>query len=280
MRWTEPQTSGRMRVSQVDALRVAKELHLTDCESLMKTQTHLVWVDNEQESGQADLAWRLDTEKGRFFISADDGQLLHSDYYLIEYEAQSTENDYTDPTHQGPAYDCAEYVYNIMDENFDTSNLRDNPSKSEWISASSSYAFFSVGHGYHDATKNWVTLDESPTVRVYPSDINDVPSRYLVYILHCFSGYIASTQANSLGYQFVWNSRRYTLEEFTIYDNAFVGFDSNVTQSTGCEFTKMFWDRLDDGYSVASARSYAGGSYPGTEDHCVIYGDSSTTLDG
>ncbi len=218
------------------------------------------------------------------WVNAQTGKLIRVSPFFIYYEAQAIMQGFaeymTDVDGISGGYSTWEFVCNILNKHFDIVGERDPPlTESQWKSAMSCYVGFSIGHGAYDETYNFVLIDQNQP-RVYPDEIYNAPERYLTYLHHCYSGSVVTTEGNSLGYQFVWRSRRITTPLGDVYDNAFVGFDGTINGDDGCAFTRRFWHALDIGYNVDAARSYASTQYPHVGNICRIFGDHSITLDG
>ncbi|MBD3158531.1 MAG: hypothetical protein GF309_07030 [Candidatus Lokiarchaeota archaeon] len=280
-RWTDEFAQPVVEVSQREAIENLHEIGYTSCSLESERSIGLQWVSSDNCSKPATLAWIIVNDFGEFWISAVDGSFIRTGPFLVEYEGQSTNTDVVNEDPGDQMYDIMDYVFQIMDDELVSANKLNLPSKSEWLSASSSYVFFSTGHGSVDGTKNRIEISGHDDYQryVYASDITNAPSRYLVYLLHCYSGLVSpGHEEDCVSYQFLWNSKRTTLDGRTYYQNAVIGFDSAVDTIDGTDFTEVFWDALADGDTVDQAFNDADSSYPEIGDDCVILGDTGVTL--
>ncbi len=278
-RWNEVSENRRICVDALESIRIIRANHFNQSVS-HEILPSLEWISVNCEKHK--LAWHISSDIAEYWVSTETGEIVHRDPYLIYYEAQAIMQDYAEGTSEGigAGYKAWEYVCGVLRNHFDNVGERNPPlTESAWKSAVCSYVAFSVGHGSFDTTYNYIKIDVN-TNRVYPYEIYEAPSRYLTYLLHCFSGSIITTQTNSLGYQFVWKSRSISMGDEVFYANAFVGFDDSMPGSYSSEFTIKFWEALDWGYSVNAARSYASTLYPSVGTHCRIYGDLGITIEG
>ncbi|MGV9170476.1 MAG: hypothetical protein ACOC38_11120, partial [Promethearchaeia archaeon] len=280
-RWTNEFAQPVVEVSQREAIENLQEIGYASCSLESVQSSSLQWVSSENCSEPATLAWIIVNDFGEFWISTVDGSLIRNGAFLVEYEGQSTNTDVLNYDPGTQFYDIMDYVYQIMDDELVSANKLNLPSKSQWISASSSYVFFSCGHGGHVGTKNRIEISgpDNYLKYVYASDITNAPPRYLVYLLHCYSAWsYPGYEEDCVAYQFLWNSKRTTLDGFTYYQNAVIGFDGTVDSIDGTDFTEVFWDALADGDTVGQAFYDADSSYPEIGDDCLILGDTGVTL--
>lgn len=267
----------------------AKRLGLTRAESRSDVNLQLEWVCPKDSPDTAILAWVVATEKGEFWLSTQDASVLRDGRYLICYHGLSVNTDGLNNDPGDQFFNIMDYVYDIMDAELPSANYINIPTENQWKGASSNYVFFSAGHGSIVGTNNRIHIakllsinpEEWDETYVYASEINNVPLRRLVYLMHCRSGwYSAGHEEDAVAYQFMWNSKRHIFEEMTIYENAVIGFTGLIYSDDAIDFTEVFWDCLADGDTVGEAKATAKLSNPTTGNQCVIFGDTSVTLEG
>ncbi|TXT54059.1 MAG: hypothetical protein BAJATHORv1_90007 [Candidatus Thorarchaeota archaeon] len=281
IKWTENFADPSCRVTSSEAIQKAVNLGLFPASYTATCKTSLEWITQFENPSEAKLTWVIENELGRIGISAMTGDFLKDGRYLIQYEGSSVNTDYSGDESGDPAYDIMEYVYDILDSNLNSAVYINQPSKSQWLTRSSSYVFFSVGHGGYTGTCNRIQIDDGqPISYVYASDItSNVPNRYLVYLLHCYSGWSSlGNEEDCIPYQMLWHSKQTTFGDLTIYQNAVVTFDDAVDQADGVSFTEAFWDALDDGDTVSQAFACADTQEPDIGDITVILGNQGVTL--
>ncbi|MBS3794248.1 MAG: hypothetical protein KGY80_05095 [Candidatus Thorarchaeota archaeon] len=280
-RWTDEFAQPVVEISQRRAIESLNKLGYVSAGLDTVQSMSLQWVSSENCSKPATLAWIIVNDFGEFWISAVDGSLLRNGAFFVAYEGQSTNTDVTNKDPGDQHYDIMHYVYQIMGNKLESARTLNILSENEWLSASSSYVFFSCGHGSVDGTGNRVKIEgeNGYYAYVYADEITNAPPRYLVYLLHCYSGLVyPGHEEECVAYQFLWNSKRTTLDGRTYYHNAVIGFDDSVGSIDGTDFTEVFWDALADGDTVGQAFNDAESSYPDIGEHCVILRDTGVTL--